>query len=82
MSVTQATANKEIGVRFRGIQKSYDGETLIVKDLNLDIEKGEFLTLLGPSGSGKTTSLMMLQKICRTNAILAWCFKITPCFLI
>jgi len=60
MSVTPTTANKEILVRFRGIQKSYDGETLIVKDLNLDIEKGEFLTLLGPSGSGKTTSLMML----------------------
>jgi putative spermidine/putrescine transport system ATP-binding protein len=42
------------------VQKSYDGENLIVKDLNLDIRKGEFLTLLGPSGSGKTTSLMML----------------------
>ncbi len=47
-------------VSFRGVQKSYDGESLIVKDLNLDIRKGEFLTLLGPSGSGKTTSLMML----------------------
>ncbi|MBB4264742.1 ABC transporter ATP-binding protein [Roseospira visakhapatnamensis] len=47
-------------VRFQGIQKSYDGETLVVKDLWLDIAKGEFLTLLGPSGSGKTTCLMML----------------------
>ncbi|MBF7728484.1 ABC transporter ATP-binding protein [Pseudomonas sp. N040] len=47
-------------VSFRGVQKSYDGENLIVKDLNLEIRKGEFLTLLGPSGSGKTTSLMML----------------------
>jgi len=60
MPVTQTATNNETLVRFRGIQKSYDGETLIVKDLNLDIEKGEFLTLLGPSGSGKTTSLMML----------------------
>ncbi|MFF7709865.1 polyamine ABC transporter ATP-binding protein [Pseudomonas sp. NPDC007930] len=50
----------DILVSFRGVQKSYDGENLIVKDLNLDIRKGEFLTLLGPSGSGKTTSLMML----------------------
>ena len=41
-------------------QKSYDGETLVVKDLNLSIGKGEFLTMLGPSGSGKTTCLMML----------------------
>ena len=47
-------------VQFENIQKSYDGKSLIVKDLNLDIYRGEFLTLLGPSGSGKTTSLMML----------------------
>ena len=47
-------------VRFSGIQKTYDGEHLVVKNLDLDIKKGEFLTLLGPSGSGKTTTLMML----------------------
>ncbi len=47
-------------VRFQNVQKTYDGEILVVKDLNLDVERGEFLTLLGPSGSGKTTTLMML----------------------
>jgi putative spermidine/putrescine transport system ATP-binding protein len=47
-------------VRFSGIQKTYDGEHLVVKNLDLDIAKGEFVTLLGPSGSGKTTTLMML----------------------
>ena len=47
-------------VVFERVQKSYDGETLVVKDLNLDIARGEFLTMLGPSGSGKTTCLMML----------------------
>ena len=47
-------------VAFEGVQKSYDGEQLVVKDLNLFIKKGEFLTMLGPSGSGKTTCLMML----------------------
>jgi putative spermidine/putrescine transport system ATP-binding protein len=47
-------------VAFDRVQKSYDGETLVVKDLNLEIGKGEFLTMLGPSGSGKTTCLMML----------------------
>ncbi len=47
-------------VRFVDIQKSYDGESLVVKNLNLDVAKGEFLTMLGPSGSGKTTCLMML----------------------
>jgi putative spermidine/putrescine transport system ATP-binding protein len=53
-------AGVEAMVSFARVQKSYDGETLVVKDLNLDIAKGEFLTMLGPSGSGKTTTLMML----------------------
>ncbi|QCP49059.1 ABC transporter ATP-binding protein [Trinickia violacea] len=47
-------------VSFKNVQKTYDGETLVVKNLNLDIKEGEFLTMLGPSGSGKTTCLMML----------------------
>jgi putative spermidine/putrescine transport system ATP-binding protein len=47
-------------VAFEHVQKSYDGVSLVVKDLNLSIGKGEFLTMLGPSGSGKTTCLMML----------------------
>lgn len=47
-------------VVFDRVQKSYDGQSLVVKDLNLMIGKGEFLTMLGPSGSGKTTCLMML----------------------
>jgi putative spermidine/putrescine transport system ATP-binding protein len=47
-------------VVFDRVQKSYDGVTLVVKDLNLTVAKGEFLTMLGPSGSGKTTCLMML----------------------
>lgn len=47
-------------VVFDSVQKSYDGEILVVKDLNVEVERGEFLTLLGPSGSGKTTVLMML----------------------
>ncbi|WP_174244281.1 ABC transporter ATP-binding protein [Vibrio atypicus] len=47
-------------VSFQHVQKTYDGENLVVKDFNLDIKPGEFVTMLGPSGSGKTTCLMML----------------------
>ena len=36
------------------------GENHVVKDMNLEIAKGEFLTLLGPSGCGKTTTLRMI----------------------
>ncbi len=38
----------------------YFGEFRAVSNVNLEIQKGEFLTLLGPSGSGKTTLLMMI----------------------
>lgn len=47
-------------VRFRNVEKTYDGKFNVVEGLDLDILSGEFLTLLGPSGSGKTTTLMML----------------------
>ena len=47
-------------VRFSGVQKTYDGTQLVIRQLDLAIRRGEFLTLLGPSGSGKTTALMML----------------------
>ena len=47
-------------IEFKQVKKSYDGENLVVKDFNIQIEKGEFVTMLGPSGSGKTTCLMML----------------------
>ncbi len=47
-------------VRFAAVSKTYDGRSFAVRDLDLDVRRGEFLTLLGPSGSGKTTTLMML----------------------
>ena len=57
---SETTSNGAALVTFVGVQKTYDGTTLVVPDLNLEIQRGEFLTLLGPSGSGKTTCLMML----------------------
>jgi putative spermidine/putrescine transport system ATP-binding protein len=47
-------------VVFENVRKSYDGQSYVVRGLDLVVRRGEFLTLLGPSGSGKTTSLMML----------------------
>ena len=56
---SHATRN-DAYVEFERVSKSFDRRTLVVRDLDLQIRKGEFLTLLGPSGSGKTTCLMML----------------------
>ncbi|MFZ2869328.1 ABC transporter ATP-binding protein [Zavarzinia sp.] len=47
-------------VTFSRVGKSYDGRQNVVQNLDLDIARGEFVSLLGPSGSGKTTTLMML----------------------
>ena len=47
-------------LRFVGVKKSYDSKAMVVKGFDLDVAKGEFITLLGPSGSGKTTVLMLL----------------------
>ena len=56
----QAPHGVDAYVEFDGVSKSYDGVAQIVRNLDLTVHEGEFLTLLGPSGSGKTTCLMML----------------------
>lgn len=47
-------------IQLRNIEKSF-GKQRIINGLNLDIDDGEFLTLLGPSGCGKTTLLRMIN---------------------
>ncbi len=46
-------------IELKHVKKVFDGET-IIEDFNLEIKRGEFVTLLGPSGCGKTTILRML----------------------
>ena len=47
-------------IRFENLNKSF-GENHVLKDINLDVEKGELVTLLGPSGCGKSTLLRCLS---------------------
>ncbi len=51
--------NKEKLIELRSVSKSYDGET-VLRSINLDIHREEFITLLGPSGCGKTTTLRII----------------------
>jgi putative spermidine/putrescine transport system ATP-binding protein len=46
-------------LEIRNIQKSF-GSAQVVRDFNLDVESGEFVSFLGPSGCGKTTVLRMV----------------------
>ena len=60
-------------IAFRGICKSYDGVNQVLKNIDLDVEKGELVTLLGPSGCGKSTllrSLAGLEQISSGKIIL------------
>jgi putative spermidine/putrescine transport system ATP-binding protein len=47
-------------VEVSGLWKRYGAGAYVVRDVNFDLQPGEFLTLLGPSGSGKSTTLLMV----------------------
>lgn len=49
-----------VAVEFRNIKKAY-GENVVIEDLNLKIEQGEFVSIVGSSGCGKTTTLKMVN---------------------
>ena len=51
--------NNEKLIELRSISKSFDGEQ-VLRSIDLDIHRKEFITLLGPSGCGKTTTLRMI----------------------
>ncbi len=47
-------------IELKGIGKSYNSKDYVVRDIDLTVKKGEFVTILGPSGCGKTTTLRMI----------------------
>ncbi len=50
-------------IEFEHISKSYTPEEVVLRDINLNIEDGQFVVLLGSSGCGKTTLLKMVNKL-------------------
>ena len=53
----QVTDDNKVVVSIRDLHKTYDGETVILKGIDLDVHRGEVVVVLGPSGSGKSTML-------------------------
>ncbi len=58
--------NKEVIISFKDVSKSYD-KNLILHNFNLQVEKGDFLTIIGTSGSGKTTALKLINGLLKAD---------------
>lgn len=55
------------GIRLKSVHKSF-GSFQALKDINLEVKEGEFITLLGASGSGKTTCLRTIAGFCQPDS--------------
>jgi NitT/TauT family transport system ATP-binding protein len=57
-----------LAVRLRAVTKTYDNGVTALGPLDLDVAKGEFLSLLGPSGCGKSTALRLIAGLAAPSA--------------
>src|SRR5262245_16398532 len=60
-------------VSLRGVSKVFSNGTVALQNMSIDVEQGEFVTLLGPSGCGKSTALRIIARLGEpTSGTLEW----------
>ena len=55
-ATSKGASSPEVVVSIKNLQKSF-GDNVVLRDVNLDVHRGEVVVVLGPSGSGKSTML-------------------------
>ena len=66
-------------IEFRGVHKTYDNGTKALKDINIKIDKGEFVFIVGASGAGKSTflKLIMREEVANSGEVIVNGFKLS-----
>ena len=63
-----ALAERGVALRLEGVRRVFDNQLVVIEDLSLSIDAGEFLAVLGPSGCGKSTLLRMIARLSPPDA--------------
>jgi ABC-2 type transport system ATP-binding protein len=61
-------SNASPAIRCRGLRKIYDGKVEAVRELDLEVHRGECFGLLGPNGAGKTTTIEILEGLLQATS--------------
>src|SRR5699024_1889769 len=54
-------------LEIEGLEKHYNSETKVLKDIDFEVNAGEFVAIIGPSGAGKSTLLRCINRMVQIN---------------
>ena len=60
--MSETNNSNEVVVSIKNLQKAF-GDNVVLRDIDLDVRKGEVVVVLGPSGSGKSTMLRCINRL-------------------
>jgi len=73
ISTQSPSENNRMLLEMRHVEKSFNGDVVALRDMNLTVNQGDFISLLGPSGCGKSTALRLIAGLTRpTSGSITW----------